>query len=334
MILRSMAAGAIVIGLMSLARNVQTILILRILQGLFCGTVTASAALVAAGTPRERLSYALGFLASSTFIGYSLGPFFGGLAGEYFGYRVAFLVGSAILAIGFIGVLFFIKEVKAPPVEKGEHRKVERMGRDVKVVFVMVLILLFLVRFSRSLPYSFVPLYVQEVRGTIEGSSAVMGIISSLLGVAAALAGLTVARLGDRHDKIWLIAVLLAAGFALTVPLFFTRGLVGFSALYICAGFAMGGIEPNLQSFVTERTPQSRRGLIFGLQTMVGSFGWFFAPLTATAIAINMSIRHIYLFFAAAVGLSCLVVLVFKMFGVDRIGGASRRRVERAELSA
>ena len=94
MILRAMAAGALILFLMSLAKNVQTIFVLRLIQGLFAGTVTAAATLVAAGSPKEKLSYSLGFLASSTFIGFSLGPFFGGLAAEYLGYRRAFHMGN------------------------------------------------------------------------------------------------------------------------------------------------------------------------------------------------------------------------------------------------
>ena len=46
--------------------------------GIFTGTVTASYALVAAGTPDNKLSYALGVIASSNFIGSSIGPLWEG----------------------------------------------------------------------------------------------------------------------------------------------------------------------------------------------------------------------------------------------------------------
>ena len=57
MVLRSMFGGAIIIGLMAIAPNVQTLFALRLIQGALTGTVTASIALVASITPRENRRY-------------------------------------------------------------------------------------------------------------------------------------------------------------------------------------------------------------------------------------------------------------------------------------
>ncbi|MFW5684083.1 MAG: MFS transporter, partial [Spirochaetota bacterium] len=59
MMLRAMLFGAIILASLSLSQSVTTVLVLRIAQGLFTGTMTAAAALVASGTPREKMSYAL-----------------------------------------------------------------------------------------------------------------------------------------------------------------------------------------------------------------------------------------------------------------------------------
>ena len=96
MILRAMIFGTIIMGCMALARNVHTVFFLRIAQGLFIGTITTAATLVAAGTPRHKMSSALVLLSSSTFIGLSFGPFIGGVAVEVFGFPVSFLIGSSI----------------------------------------------------------------------------------------------------------------------------------------------------------------------------------------------------------------------------------------------
>ena len=58
MMLRAMFFGTIIMSLMATTRSVQAVLVLRICQGLFTGTITASAALVAGGTPKDKLSYA------------------------------------------------------------------------------------------------------------------------------------------------------------------------------------------------------------------------------------------------------------------------------------
>ena len=69
MLLRAMAGGAIVMVLMARASSLHAVLVLRIVQGLLSGTIGASAALVAVGTPERHMSSALGFLSSSNFFG-------------------------------------------------------------------------------------------------------------------------------------------------------------------------------------------------------------------------------------------------------------------------
>lgn len=160
----------------------------------------------------------------------------------------------------------------------------------------------------------------------MQGASVITGIISALLGIASAMAGLTLARLGDRHNKISLIAIFLGVGTVLSLPIYFMRNIAGFTLFYVLVALALGGVEPNLQSFLSEHTRPSRRGLLFGIQTFVGSLGWFAAPLVGSVISIRLSIRHIFLFFSAAILLAFLFdffVLASKK-SVNRVRSESR----------
>ena len=323
MILRAMAFGVIILLLMSGARSVEAIFVLRLVQGIFTGTITASATLVASGTPKERLSYALGFLSSSTFIGFSTGPLLGGFAAEYFGYRTAFLIGGLVLVCAFLIILIFTREVKSNHAAEKVKKEVAAIIPAVRRMFVLMFALLFVIRFSRALPSAFLPLFVQESRGTIQGASVITGIISALLGVASAIAGLTLARFGDRYNKIVLIGIFLCIGAALSLPLFFTNSLWGFTLFYVLTALALGGVEPNLQSYLAEHTPPSRRGLLFGVQTSVGSMGWFASPLVSSVISIQMSIRHIFLFFAIFIFVAFLFDII--IYAIQREQSKSMR---------
>lgn len=66
MILRAMIAGGVIMMLYAFCTTVQAVATLRVIQGLFTGTIAASTTMVAAGTPRNKLSYALGFLSLPT----------------------------------------------------------------------------------------------------------------------------------------------------------------------------------------------------------------------------------------------------------------------------
>ena len=157
MILRAMAGGAIIMVFIASARSVQAVFILRTAQGLFTGTITAAATLVASGTPRDKLSYALGFLSSSTFIGFALGPFAGGLLAEYTGYRTTFYLGGAIIAVAFFLVLFLVKEPRVDSSGGGPAKSPFRLKDLLHRPFTTTFACLFLLRFARSLPQPFLP---------------------------------------------------------------------------------------------------------------------------------------------------------------------------------
>ena len=309
MLLRSMAAGTIVIGLMGLAQSVVTVFVLRIIQGLLTGTVTAAAVLVSAGTPEKKMSYAMGFLSSSTYIGLALGPLVGGLVAEYVGFRAAFFTGSVILFIGFFLVLLFIKEI---PSDSGHHSSISFHPKMLlKSPFIILFFLVFLVRFSRMLSTTFLPLFVQELLQAARGTSAITGLISALTAISTAAAGLTLARLGDRYARLPFVALCFGTAAVIAFPLFFTGSLLSFAPFYVLAYFFIGAIDPLLLSHLSTSTPPRYRGFVLGLQTSAGSLGWFLAPLVGSAVSIYFSIGHIFLFFSLSLWAAFLITAVY-----------------------
>jgi DHA1 family multidrug resistance protein-like MFS transporter len=328
MLLRAMLFGSFIVFGFALAQSVEAVFILRTIQGAFTGTVTASAALIASGTPRERLSYALGFLSSSNFIGISLGPLVGGLVAEYFGYRTSFVVGAGILIAGFVGVLLFIRDETVEEEEEEEAEDTQRSGTEptatsaengertfglrnlLAPAFAAIFLMIFLMRFGRVFPIPFIPLYVQQVRGTIEGSSAITGLVSALRGAATAAAGVTLSRLGDRYPRERLIGLLLIIAAVTSVPIYFTQDLVSFTIFAVVFTFFLGGVDPLLLSSLSARTPAKKRGMVFGIQTTVGTMGWFLAPLAGSWVSISFSIRHVFLFMSGVLFLIFVVSFI------------------------
>ena len=97
MLVRACTFAGILMILMGLVDSVLPFLLLRLLQGFFTGTVTASMAFVSANTPEEHMSASLGMLSASNFIGFSIGPVMGGLMAEWIGYTNCFFVASALM---------------------------------------------------------------------------------------------------------------------------------------------------------------------------------------------------------------------------------------------
>ena len=91
MVVRAMASGRADDGLFIVAPNVWCVLLLRILQGILTGSVSASQALVASVTPREKMAFSMGMMQSAVFSGAAIGPFVGGYCNDHLGFHGTFL---------------------------------------------------------------------------------------------------------------------------------------------------------------------------------------------------------------------------------------------------
>ena len=326
MIVRALASSIILALAMGFAQSVQTVFVLRALQGLFSGTVTASATLVAVGTPRVHLTRALGLMGSSTFIGFSLGPLIGGVSADLLGFRSSFFVGAGLVAVGLVLVLLFLEEpgeeasvrrrLTAPP-PRADRAPVREL---LSLPFLLLFAVMFLLRFARAQPTAFIPLYVAELRAgslaaSAPGDAAVTGLILAGSAAVAATAGITLARLGDRGNKLWLIAICSGVGALVALPTFFAPNLAFFALFYVVSGFALGSVQPFVQSYLSAHSARARHGVLFGLQNLVGGLGFGLGPLAASWISIRTSTRHVFLSYTLAFAAITLLMLVARLLG-------------------
>ena len=294
MIMRAMGAAVIVIGCMGLVNHVWQLVALRALQGVFTGTITASTTFIAANTPKERLSYALGIISSSNFLGYSLGPLVGGFIAEAFGYRQSFFAGAGLMLLGFVLVVYLVREDKSSYGKKHYKPGMKPKWNNIFTPYIILLLfMLFFQRISRTVFSPYMPLYVQGVLGSIKGAAQTTGTINGIVGFATALAGIIFGRLGDRINKMKLSIFLLALGVILSFSLYFTNILPLFIMFYGLLFFLIGGIEPVITSSTAQKTPANQRGFLFGIQGLAGSIGWIMSPVLGTWISISFEIKAI-----------------------------------------
>lgn len=322
MLQRAMIAAFFIIGAMGFAQQVWHLVLLRLFQGLFTGTVTAASAFVAVNTPNRRLSFALGFLSSSTFIGYSLGPLLGGHVAELFGYRMSFWVGAFVMIIAFLMVTFFVKPEKEPHLEAKPVAEVAPIPTPLDTLavsatksapaimtytIVLMLLLLFFQRVLRTVFAPFIPLYVQEITGTLVGAATTTGNINGFIGLATALSGIGISLLGDKYNKLILIKLMLLVSFVATIAVNFAQNLVSFTIIYTLIFLIVGGVEPLVTAMTAEQTDPAKRGTLFGYQGLVGSLGWMVSPGIGTYISIQFNYSAI---------LWSLVALVIISYGI------------------
>lgn len=311
MLLRAMLSASFIITGLGLARSVGGVLVFRTLQGFLTGTITAAAALVASETPQKHMAYALGFITSSTFIGRSVGPAIGGILAEQVGYRPSFYLGGAIMLVCFFLVLFFVKETKKPVVEHKE-KVVKNLMSILTLPVVLVLALIFFFRIGGSVAVPYMPLYVQQIRETIEGSALITGLISAGASVMSALSAIALSRLGYKHNKTKLVMIYLAIGFIVSIPLILTKTLAGFAVFYALMYFALGAVDPLIMSETVSLIPENKRGILFGVRTTVGSMAWAASPMLGSAISIKYSLHSVFYLIPVFIAISLGLAVVFK----------------------
>ena len=295
MLLRSYLGGLAAIGLMGFAANPWILIFLRLVQGMFSGTVSAAQTLVSSHTPEEHNGFALGSLHSAMFSGHMTGSFFGGIFAEYFGYRNAFLVTALLMSLSFLLVWLGVEE-HFVPVKSSVRKFVRNMIPERKILkhVLPILLLMGFVLYCRQFDTSFVPLLVQDVLGTVTGASKWTGALSAVCGFAGVISGFALGYLSDRYQpgRIAVCSAICAGVSMLAISV--CSELAGIFIFRFLAVFAGSGLEPALQIWLSRMTNQENRGLIFGYASSMRSLGNGFAPLAAGAIVSIAGVRGIY----------------------------------------
>jgi DHA1 family multidrug resistance protein-like MFS transporter len=297
MLVRAMLGGAVVLGLMGVATAVYQLVILRAIQGMLTGTVTAANTLVASTTPRERSGSALGFLQMGIYAGASLGPVVGGVVSDALGTRAAFFTTSGLLLTGGLLVALFVRENFEPTTStESSWRAVIRGFQAVAATpaLLSALGIRLMMRMAGRLPGPNLSLFVEEL--VPAGRAATLA--GLVWGGNAAAAAVGAVLLGWASDRIGRRRVLLACGVAsalIYVPQFFVVNVTQLALLQGGAGFAMGGILATLSATLATFSPEGRQGVVYGVDASVVSAANALAPALGTALAIGWDVRAPFL---------------------------------------
>jgi DHA1 family multidrug resistance protein-like MFS transporter len=287
MLLRSMIAASITVGLMGLATAPIHIVGLRLVEGAFTGTVTASTALVATSAPKERLGFNLGMVQTAVFAGAAFGPSIGGFSAAHFGYRATFAISAGLLISAVIVVIFSVQEVFTP-VERASttpKSRDARWGWMLGSVMLAMLTTLVAVRFVQMGIRPVMPLYLQELGNLSDTRAAtVSGWMFGVLGVSSAVSSIIFGRRGDRvgHSRI-LIGCVLGAGL-IYIPMALASSAWHLIALQGLFGIAAGGMIPAANAIIADVTPADQRGFTFGITATAGAVGSAIGPLLISSL--------------------------------------------------
>ncbi|MEW5718760.1 MAG: MFS transporter, partial [Chloroflexota bacterium] len=312
MVQRAMFGSAITFFATVFVGDVHMFLFLRALQGCFTGTIAAANTLVASSVPRERVGYAQGTLQVAVYLGILLGPTIGGVVADLWGYRMAFLVTSAILTLG--GVMVFWVEEHFEPATR--VRLAGGLVRDLRVILgtaplLSVFVLRIFSRLGDRILGPILPLFVQQLLPTVSKVASVTGLIIGASALTSAVGAIFLGRASDRLGArpVLLWCALAAALF--NAAQYFVADAIQLLILQMLTGFALGGTLTALTALLAKLSPEGRQGVVYGLDASAMSIANFFGPLIGASIAIGFGLEPCFLFAAAVYGLTAAAVAKF-----------------------
>ncbi len=296
MVLRAMLIGGCVVGLMGFSQDVWQFLALRILQGVFTGTVAASTALVATSVPRDRVAYSMGLLQTSVFVGIAGGPILGGLIAEAVGIRGTFIVAGLLLVAAGTVVWLFVHEHFDPIRDQRRPTFFQALRAGISSPSLMpLLVVLFLIQVSTGIVFPILPLFVEHLASSGEPVKLYAGLAFGVTAVFAALSALSYSRIVDRSGYRRVLAFACFGAAILFAPQAFARNIGQLLLLRAALGIFTGALVPTTNAIIALVTPRSIRGSAYGISSSATALGTAAGPLVGSALAATLGLPSIFL---------------------------------------
>lgn len=319
MLLRSLAAITLFVGLMAFATSTWVLLLLRLLQGMFSGFIAPSATLVSIAAPPEKQGRVAGSLQTAMAAGAVVGPMVGGFATTHAGISHVFLGVAAAAAVSFGLVAFFAREDAAHRRAPEGKASVVKAVRDARRDFVDLwgnarlragLSIVFWAAFALGASSPILELYVRDV---VPDTSEHTTLLTSILFSSAALVNLLAmpawGRYGDSigHGRA-LAKSAFVASFALALQAIPIYGVL--LASRIVFGAALAGSASCSFGLAAAETPVDKRGgafgIVFSARTLAAAIaaplgGWLCGyigvegVMIGSAVALALSARSLWM---------------------------------------
>ena len=256
MLVRATLGGAVMVVLMGFAQSAEQLVLIRIVQGMLTGVVSATSALVAATVPKEKSGESLGLIQTGIWVGVAVGPLIGGLVSVALGYRASFWITGGALALAGVAVIFWVREDFEPlPVQKRvnfwEGYKKLLRAPDMASLYSVS----FLQSLGRSVTMPIMAFFFVELLSSSDGAVVMTGLSMGAKAAVGSVSAIYLGKLSDRigHEKV------LTAGAVIAVLVYLPQAFVAnvWQLLFLQAltGVSAGAIMPATSALLNMRTP-------------------------------------------------------------------------------
>ena len=278
--------GAIIMILFIIANNLTELILVRGLLGVASASFWVSAStLTAEISPISEVTKSLGRYNLSWILGFTIGPYLGGIISNKYGYDVFFLASSGIIILSVLLIISKIYgKIKLSTVISQEKTKLIEL-KNLKLSYLTLL------------PFTMVlGIYMAIIPGhmkVIGLSASLIGLILTITNGVRGLAFFNVERFVNwsTWKSIFIASIFLAIAMYLVRS---GKDAVSFTVPLVFYGIGSGIMTPVVIDFISKRTPKRLRGTAMGVHECVYGVGMFFGPLIGGAIADKFSPTSLY----------------------------------------
>jgi MFS transporter, DHA1 family, multidrug resistance protein len=288
MLIRATLAGCLFSFLMGMAQSPMQLVVLRLVQGFFSGTVVAAVTLVATGTPEEHLGSSLGIMQTAQFVGQSIGPLVGGMTADALGYRNVFFVSSALMLSSVITIIFLVREQTQQREPAARSKTAEKGGTLAALTNRNTLVLVLTLAgnsFAIAVLSPVLSLYIKALVGDVPNLATIAGSVMSVTAFTSSVSAVLLGRLADKIGQKRVLVACVVGVSLIHVPqsmvthpnqLLWLRGI---------QGVLMGGVMPTANALLAYATPHERRGAVFGFSNSAHAGGRALGPVMGAAVS-------------------------------------------------
>jgi DHA1 family multidrug resistance protein-like MFS transporter len=313
MLVRAMIGGGITVLVMGFARGPVDVVVLRFVQGLSSGTVAAATALVATGTPRHKVGWALGILSSSIATAGAVGPALGGIVSAYsHNLRVLFIGGGLLLLVSTLPVLLLVRE---PAYERRTAATTPALAvlRQARSGTLSAIVVLLVAQGFLQMSFSaFQPLVALRILAHAGNDvNTITGVTFGAIGLASAVAAVVYSGAAKRFGylQVAIIAAVLMGLAEVTCGIVPSPITIVFAGAV--AGFAYGALQPAVSSMIGLESPAVVQARVFGLAASATALGFGIGPVLGGTAAAETGLM-VGLAIAAVLGVVVAVLLAVR----------------------
>ncbi len=283
-LISTLTCNCLCYGLMAFAPNIWAAFLIRLFGGMFAGNGSVVQGYIADITPASERAGKLARLGVAFNIGFIVGPSLSGLLAHPelgpAGFRLPFLVASALGGLSALGVTFLVRESRTRRKGLQQLSRWAMFGKAIRHPVMGPMLIL-------TLASGFAFTGIESVFGfwgqsKFQWGPREVGIIFGIVGVTNALAQwFATGRLSRRFGE----APMLAVGMSLTViaqlllPL--TWNMATTTICMALMAFGQSVAFPNVGALISRVTDSERQGQALGLNNAMGALARFLGPLSS-----------------------------------------------------